>query len=315
MRLLPAFVATLAVVHISFADETPTSAAANGKTVKLLTIGNSFSQNATKYLGDLAKAGGFQLVHKPIVVGGAPLELHAGKFQANERDPADKAGLYANGQGLKQMLKENQWDYVTIQQASIKSHDLATYQPYAGQLREYIYKHAPQAKVLVHQTWEYRVDDPRFAVKSPKAGEPASQEAMYLGLTDAYKTIAKELGARRIPVGDAFHAADTDPKWGYKPDTKFDIKTAASPALPDQTHSLHTGWTWKKEKDGTMKLGMDGHHANVAGQYLGACVWYEVLFGKSAVGNSFVPKELDAEYGKFLQETAHAAVEKASAQN
>lgn len=29
---------------------------------------------------------------------------------------------------------------------------------------------------------------------------------------------------------------------------------------------------------------MDGHHANLAGEYLGACVWYEELFGDSVVG-------------------------------
>jgi hypothetical protein len=152
-------------------------------------------------------------------------------------------------------------------------------------------------------------------MKSAKEGEPASQDAMYRALANAYQTVTKELGAREIPVGDAFHAADTDPAWGYHPDAKFDVKSAAAPSLPDQTHSLHMGWAWQKQKDGTMKLGMDGHHANVAGQYLGACVWYEVLFGASVIGNSFVPPGVDPAYAKFLQETAHAAVEKAAAQN
>jgi hypothetical protein len=53
---------------------------------------------------------------------------------------------------------------------------------------------------------------------------------------------------------------------------------------------------------------MDGHHANLAGEYLGACVWLEVLFQQSAVGNAFVPKGLDPAYARFLQETAHRAV-------
>ena len=68
------------------------------------------------------------------------------------------------------------------------------------------------------------------------------------------------------------------------------------------------GWNWKKQPDGQLKLGMDGHHASMAGEYLGACVWYEVLFGKSAVNNRFVPTGLDADYAKFLQATAHRAV-------
>jgi hypothetical protein len=234
--------------------------------------------------------------------------LHAEKAQQHEQDAQDKAGLYANGRSLRQELAAEPWDFVTIQQASLKSHDLTTYRPYAGQLRDYVEKHAPQAKLLVHQTWAYRADDPRFAAKTPKPGEPATEEAMYRGLTHAYQTIAAELGARLIPVGDAFQRVDTDPRWGYRPDTKFDRKNAQPPALPDQTHSLHVGWRWAKQKDDQTKLSMDGHHANTAGEYLGACVFYEVLFGDSVVGNTFVPPGLDPVYARFLQETAHQAV-------
>lgn len=284
-----------------------------GQTVRLLTIGNSFSANATRFLGDLAKAGGHQLIHRPIVVGGASLELHAGKMQAHARDPQDKAGLYANGRSLQEQLTMEPWDYVTLQQASIKSHDPATYQPFATQLRDFIRQHAPQARLLVHQTWAYRVDDRRFTKPPTKPGEPASQDAMYRGLRGAYSAMAKELGARLIPVGDAFYLADTDPKWAFKPDLKFQPKTAQPPTLPDQTHSLHKGWAWKTQKDGKQTIGMDGHHANAAGEYLGACVWYEVLFGESVVNNSFAPPGIASEYARFLRLTAHRAVESAKA--
>jgi hypothetical protein len=282
--------------------------ATSTKTVRLLTIGNSFSANATKYLGDLARAAGHILIHRPIVVGGASLELHAGKIQANEGDPLDKAGLYTNGRGLKEQLLSDKWDFVTIQQASIKSHDLATYQPFANQLRDFIRQHAGPAELLVHQTWAYRVDDPRFTKSSGKVGEPKTQQEMYVGLSAAYTAIAAELGVRRIPVGDAFYLADTDQQWRFRPDTKFDPKTALPPALPDQKHSLHKGWTWKTTKDRKQTLTMDGHHANTAGEYLGASVWYEVLFGESPVGNIFVPSGIDPAYARFLQETAHRAV-------
>ena len=60
------------------------SAAGPAKTVRLLTIGNSFSGNATHYLGDLAKAGGNVLVHQPMAIGGASMEVHWTKIQANE---------------------------------------------------------------------------------------------------------------------------------------------------------------------------------------------------------------------------------------
>ena len=294
-----ALIAALLFCVSSFAGE--------AKTVKLLTIGNSFSANATHYLGDLAKAGGHTLVHQPLVIGGASFQVHAEKAQKHEADPKDKAGLYTSGRGLKENLELQKWDYVTIQQASIKSHDFATYQPSAGWLRDYVTKHAPQAKLLVHETWEYRKDDSRFTKPSDKPGEPKTQEEMYTGLRSAYDKIAAEFNASIIPTGDAFHLADTDAKWAYQTDTTFDPKTARQPALPNQAHSLHVGWQWKK-KDGKTTLGMDGHHANMAGEYLSACVWYEVLFGESAVGNTFIPQGLDPKDARYLQEAAHRAI-------
>lgn len=285
---------------------TLSSLAGEPKTVRILTIGNSFSANATKYLNDLAKAGGHTLIHNSLVIGGASFQVHADKTKAE-----GKARLYANGKDLIANLTADRWDYVTIQQASIKSHDYGTYQPYAGFLRDLIVKHAPQAKLLIHQTWAYRVDDPRFNVKAPKPSEPKTQAEMYRGLTAAYARLAAEFGAKVIPVGDAFFRADSDAKWGFKPDPKpFDTKAAKQPEVPTQTHSLHVGWRWAKSKDGKkITLGMDGHHANLAGEYLGACVWYEVLFGDSPVGLAFIPKGLDAAQARFLQETAHQAVQ------
>lgn len=280
------------------------------KTVRLLTVGNSFSQNATRQLGNLTTNAGHVLIHQPIVVGGASLELHWGRAAAYEKNPQATNGLYGK-LSLKQHLIAQPWDFVTIQQASIKSHDVATYRPFAKQLHDYIKQHAPKAEVLMHQTWPYRVDDPRFSPTTPKPGEPATAADMYKMLTSAYTTIGKELGIRRLPVGDAFHLADTDPKWGYQKDTKYDYKNKEQTTLPDQTHSLHVGWRRAKGKDGKESLGMDGHHANMAGEYLGACVWFEVLFNESVVGNKFITPGLDKDYGRFLQETAHKAVEAA----
>src|SRR3954470_25043058 len=88
------------------------------KTVRLFTVGNSFSGNATKFLPDLAKAGGHNLVLRTASVGGAPLALHWGKAEAHEKDPADPAGLYGSKKGLREELRAEKWDFVTIQQAS-----------------------------------------------------------------------------------------------------------------------------------------------------------------------------------------------------
>jgi hypothetical protein len=291
---------------------TPLLAAAQdkpqAKTVRLLTVGNSFSQNATKYLDRIVEADGNILVHHRCVIGGSGPDQHLAKAAIHEKDPADKAGLYTSGKSLKQELLAEKWDVITIQQASIRSHDAANYRPAAKDLYDYLKKYAPGSEVVIHQTWAYRVDDPRFfRVPSAKPAEPKTQKEMYDGLSTAYRAIAKELGVRRIPVGDAFYAADTDPRWGYKPDPKFDPKAAKPADLPKQKHSLHVGHRWVKT-GGQASLQMDGHHASPAGEYLGGLVFYEFLYGRSAVGNRFRPEGVDADYARFLQETAHKAV-------
>jgi hypothetical protein len=306
------FVANVSLLCLAgepIAQDAGKPAGAPAKTVRLLTVGNSFSQNAVRYLRDLATAGGNALVLRQADIGGGQMAQHWDRVERYQKDPQDPKATY-NGKSLQQMLEAEEFDVVTIQQYSFISHDVSTYRPFARNLFDFIKKLRPKANVLVHQTWAYRCDDPRFTKPSSKPGEPATQQAMYEALTKAYETIAGELGTKIIPVGDAFHMVDSDPVQGFKPDPAFDRAKVEFPALPEQKHSLHAGWRWSTDKDGKHALAYDGHHAGVAGQYLGACVFYEVLFGESVVGNRFMPKEIDADFAKFLQETAHKAVQK-----
>lgn len=281
-----------------------------GKHVKLLTVGNSFTRNATRFLGELAEAAGHRLTHKSLIIGGSALERHAKKAIAYERDARSKQSRYADGESLQEALQTDAWDFVTIQQVSIKSHDINTYQPHASQLADIVHRYAPQAQLLVHQTWAYRKDDPRFSGHSDDPAEPKTQREMYDGLSKAYRTITAELAAKRIPVGDAFWIADNDQTFGFRVDAAFDPEAADAQSLPDQTHSLHVGYRWQN-RNGQPKLRMDGHHANVAGEYLGACVWFASLFDQSPVGNSFVPQGLSSAYAAFLQQVAERAVQQA----
>ncbi|HEY3319656.1 MAG TPA: DUF4886 domain-containing protein [Planctomycetota bacterium] len=308
------FLRTLALVALAISSIVNCAAGEQraSKTVRLLTVGNSFSQNATRNLAAIAEAAGDKLVHRQAPIGGGSMAQHWDKVLRYEKDPQDKQATYG-AKSLKQMLEAEEFDFVTIQQYSFISHDVSTYRPYARNLFDFIKKLQPKAEVLVHQTWAYRRDDPRFAKKSGKPDQPDSQQAMYELLTKAYETIAAELGTRIIPVGDAFFLADNDPVLGFKPDETFEKAKAEYPALPKDQHSLHAGYKWSS-KDGTHTLGFDGHHANVAGEYLGGCVFYEVLFGESVVGNRFHPKDIDPDYARFLQETAHKAVQKRKAQ-
>src|SRR5262249_45349543 len=50
--------------------------ATSKKTIRLLTVGNSFSQNATKYLDKIVEADGNVLVHHRCVIGGSGPDQH-----------------------------------------------------------------------------------------------------------------------------------------------------------------------------------------------------------------------------------------------
>jgi hypothetical protein len=266
------------------------------KQVKLLAIGNSFSANATHYLPGIVEAGGDKLIFKHIMIGGCPLEKHWKNAEAFQQGSTTaQARAWA-------ALTADKWDFVTLQQYSMHSYKVETYRPFAKQLYAYIKAQAPSAEIVIHETWAYREDDPLFK-------DGFSQQDMYWGLRKAYETIAGELGCRVIPVGDAFENARRDAAWkGVFPDPQFDYKKPQQPALPDQTHSLNRGYSWTKGKDGKWHFTLDGHHANAAGEYLAAAVWYEFLFGHSVVGNTFAPKELPAADLAVLQRIAHETV-------
>lgn len=282
---------------------------AESKTVRLLTIGNSFAENALTYLPQLAEASGNTLIYERANLGGCTLQRHwnhAEKFEANPNDPAGSP--YSNGRySLSQLLKKEPWDFITIQQVSWQSHDLETYYPYITNLYRYVRERAPQAHIMAHQIWAYRIDDPRFTPDN-EGKEPHTHLVMYEQVRQAYHHLVNQFGLGILPSGDAMYRADIDPQWGFRPDTSFEAEKALYPALPDQTHSLHTGWFWRRQEDGNYQLRMDGHHAGDAGKYLLGCVWFEVLYDQIVVGNAFVPENLESGYVRFLQETAHRAV-------
>lgn len=277
--------------------------------LRLLVVGNSFSGNALQYFDEIVAAAGCTAEVKHLSIGGSPLQLHWGKVEKALKDPQDPDARYGSSGTLLENLAKGPWDAVTIQQYSRAAHDPATYRPFADKLVALIRDKAPQARVCIQQTWAYRVDDPRFV--GPKADLPSAAE-MHRQVRAAYVGVAKELTLEVIPSGEAFWLAGSDPAWGFKPDPDWDSKTAVAPSLPVQTHSLHVGWSWTK-KDGKETLAFDGRHANRTGEYLAGCVWFETLYRRSVVGNTFKPAGISAEDAAFLQKIAHQVVEAESA--
>ncbi len=283
-------------------------ALAEARTLRLFHVGNSFSNNATRLLPELAKSGGHELIIGRAVTGGCSFERHWNAVEAFLADPADPKGMIYSGKSLWENLRADRWDVITVQQYSLHSTDYGTYQPFARRLHAHLKKLQPQAEIVIHQTWAYRRDAPRFG-QTAAGKNAANQQEMWERSRAAYRQLAQDLGARIIPVGDAFWRVDADPVWGYQVDPHFDPKTAVPPALPIQRHSLHVGYRWNAEK----KLSMDANHANVAGEYLGALVWYAFLFEESPERLAYVPPGVAPEFAAHLRRVAWQVVRQGAA--
>jgi hypothetical protein len=279
------------------------ASAAVARPLRLFVVGNSFSNNATRFLPELAKAGGHEIVLARASTGGCSLERHWNALAADLADPEDPKGKIYSGKSLRQNLGTDAWDIITIQQYSLHFSDVSTYRPFAQKLHAQLQALQPTAEIVLHQTWAYRVDAAKFGQIGPGRNAADNRE-MWEKSRAAYWEVARELGVRVIPTGDAFWRINSDPQWRYQPDTIFDFANATKPALPTQTYSLHVGYRWNAEG----KLNKDANHANVAGEYLGALVWYGFLFAESPEKIVFVPPGVEPEFAAQLRRVAWAVV-------
>ena len=172
--------------------------------MKILAIGNSFSNDATAYLYGMADAAGLEAKIVNLYIGGCPLSKHAFNALGRERDYDLLYNGFSTGfkVSILDALKNDEWDVVTLQQASHFSYDYSTYQPHLTTLRDFIRTYAPKPELVIHQTWAYEDGSERLASKGF-----AHSDDMFAGLKDAYDKAAAFLGARIIPSGDAIRRA------------------------------------------------------------------------------------------------------------
>ena len=170
--------------------------------MNILAIGNSFSQDATRYLHKLAKADGENITVVNLYIGGCSLERH----YKNILSDAPEYELEFNGEytkvkvSIRQVLISRKWDYIVTQQCSPECTVYGSYQPYLNKLAEYIRFYAPTAELVIQQTWAYERDSARLNTMMGYS----DPEFMYRDLKDAYDKAAEAVGARLIPCGEAF---------------------------------------------------------------------------------------------------------------
>ena len=307
--------AAAALAGCSTAPKVAAPEASGPKPLKVLMIGNSFAVCVLKHMPQCAKDAGVGLDLVSLYIGGCSLERHWGNVAKAETDrefapyavtwnyssledqkavpfagllrKMEPSGLkgYAN---IPEMLKADKWDVVTIQQASHFSWDPATYEPFATKLVAKIRELAPQAEIVVQETWSYCTADKRIFQDGGPGSWGFDQKGMYDRLSSAYADLAKKNGFRRIPTGTAVQ----------------NYRAAVDVTDP---HNDVVGNFWK-DKDGKDKI--DSIHLNPSGEYLQALTWLDTLFGVDARNVRYAPKGLDPKRAETIRRAAAEASEK-----
>ena len=194
------------------------------KEIKILAIGNSFSTDATEYLWNIMSDGGVEKVTiGNLYIGGCTLATHS----SNLRNQAASYKYYKNTAGewkltegatIQAALAEEEWDIITVQQASGNSGVATTYAPLDYMLTE-LAKLEPNAAIFWHMTWAYQQNSTHsdFGIYSK------DQVTMYNAILSAVDTKIKPDNriSGVIPVGTAIqnlrnsYLGDTITRDGY----------------------------------------------------------------------------------------------------
>ena len=242
-------------------------------TIKILAVGNSFSDDGVEYLDELAQAAGIKLIIGNLYIGGCSLERHWN----NVRNELPAYDYRKNVEGhqtntpkttLQEALQDEEWDYITVQQVSQNSGLYDTYYPYIDSLLTYLKAHArnPEVEFAIHQVWSYAWNSthPGFA------NYDNNQLKMYRDIVETVDKVARKEKIRIIiPSGPA----------------------------------IQTGRTLMGDR-----MNRDGFHLGWGlGRYLAACTWFETFLGP-VNGNSYRPEGVTPQEATIAQRIAHIAV-------
>lgn len=251
---------------------------AQEKVLKVLAIGNSFSEDGIEnYLYDLAKADGHKIIIGNMYIGGAPIELHVKNAKENKASYSyrkigvDGVKKTTKNVSLEQAITDEDWDYISLQQASPFSGQYAVIMQHLPQLISYVSSlKKPHTKLIYHQTWAYQHDSTHKGF----ANYDKSQEKMYAAIVDATKRISKmKEFIFLVPAGTAIQNA--------------------------RTSSLGDTFT------------RDGYHLELNyGRFTAACTWYEKLFNTDVRKNTFKPEKVTDQQAEIAKLAAHKAVKK-----
>ena len=230
------------------------------KQIKLLAIGNSFSEDATHYLHQMAAAVDIDLKVVNLTIGGCPLERHYRNLVTEEKAYSYQINGYKTCRmvSINEMLESEKWDYIVTQQASHDSGWICSYDPFLGKMVETFREKVPEAILCLQETWAYEIESPHGSFMRYNR----DQQTMYEQLHDCYSTMAQKYDLKLIPSGTVIQQARKLPEFDFG--------------------------------NGGLSLCRDGFHMSFDyGRYLLGCVWLRTLCGVDAKKIPYFPDSLN----------------------
>jgi len=192
--------------------------------LKVFSIGNSFSQDSVTRLYEVAKACGYtNVVFAYATISYSDLEGHYANFTNGsngytyyEYNKSSSFMSIANAD-IYTCLKRQNWDYITYQQASVRSGKPETIAPYIAALTEYAKKEVNNKNLefLWHSTWAYPKLNPTTGAVNNYLSQNYNndQDYMYNSIIDVAQnvTMASGLYAGILPTGTAVQNMRTTP--------------------------------------------------------------------------------------------------------
>jgi len=241
--------------------------------MKVLSIGNSFSQDAHHWLHELAYANDYPMETVNLFRGGCSLERHWNNILQNK---ADYDFELNGGPGIRkatilEALEGDTYDVITLQQVSHKSGFPQTYLPYITLLAETVRQMQPHAKLYFHQVWAYEYD--HFAEESFKR-YVNPQDEMHRRIVDCSQMVSTLIHVPVIPSGELLQKVRTSvPEFDYR--------------------------------NGGLSLCRDGAHLSLDyGRYLAAAVWLHTLTGQPVKAAPF--RDFDSELLRKIVDVVNA---------
>ena len=247
------------------------------KKIRCLAIGNSFSEDATYYLYQIAKSAGIdEVVIGNLYIGGCSLATHwnnakTGSKAYDYQKNTNGTWVHNKNTAMEVGIKDENWDVITLQQVSGLSGVASTYNSDLTNLIDFINskKTNKSAKLVWHMTWAYQSD----STHTDFSRYNKNQLTMYNAIVNAVqeKIVTNSSFNLIIPAGTA-------------------IQNVRTSFVGDN-------------------LTRDGYHLTLdLGRYIAGLTWFKAITGLPVESVQFAPDNVTPRHLPMIHESVNNAI-------